>query len=57
VGEAVGGVSDADEGNHRDASSASETPPTNECDCIYGRSAGIVVEGRQAVELLEIVKA
>jgi hypothetical protein len=25
--------------------------------CIYGRSAGIVVEGRPAVELLEIVKA
>ena len=30
--------------------------PTNR-DCIYGRSAGIVVEGRPAVELLEIVKA
>jgi hypothetical protein len=26
-------------------------------ECIYGRSAGIIVEGRQAVELLEIVKA
>jgi hypothetical protein len=25
--------------------------------CIYGRSAGIVVEGRPTVELLEIVKA
>jgi hypothetical protein len=26
-------------------------------ECIYGRSAGIVVEGRPSVELLEIVKA
>ena len=28
-----------------------------ERECIYGRSAGIVVEGRPAVELLEMVKA
>jgi chorismate-pyruvate lyase len=26
-------------------------------ECVFGRSAGIIVEGRQAVELLEIVKA
>jgi len=56
-GQAVGGVSDADAGNNRDALSASETPPTGERKCIYGRSAGIVVEGRPAVELLEIVRA
>jgi hypothetical protein len=30
---------------------------TDERQCIYGRSAGIVVEGRPSVELLEIVKA
>jgi hypothetical protein len=56
-GQGVEGVSDADAGNDRDALSSSETPPTIEKDCIYGRSAGIVVEGRPAVELLEIVRA
>jgi chorismate-pyruvate lyase len=33
----------------------SSQPTTKQC--IYGRSAGIVVEGRPSVELLEIVKA
>jgi hypothetical protein len=52
----VGGVSDADAVQPWDAKSASDTPPTRR-ECIYGRSAGIVVEGRPSVELLEIVKA
>ncbi|HEX6962936.1 MAG TPA: hypothetical protein VF175_13785 [Lacipirellula sp.] len=56
-GVAVGGVSDAEDAIHRATKSASETPPTKEKQCIYGRSAGIVVEGRPSVELLEIVKA
>jgi len=53
----VGGVSDDDKGIQSVAKSASETPPTQQLECIYGRSAGIVVEGRPSVELLEIVKA
>jgi len=53
----VGGLSEADSAPHRKPSSASETPPTGYSECIYGRSAGIVVEGKPSVELLEIVKA
>jgi hypothetical protein len=52
----VGGVSDADDAAKCEAASASETPPSKDKACIYGRSAGIVVEGRPSVELLEIVK-
>jgi len=53
----VGGLSEADSASHDKPSSASETPPTKRDECIYGRSAGIVVEGKPSVELLEIVKA
>jgi hypothetical protein len=35
---------------------ALESDSRGATDCIYGRSAGIVVEGRPSVELLEIVK-
>jgi hypothetical protein len=34
-----------------------QSASAGESQCIYGRSAGIVVEGRPSVELLEIVKA
>jgi hypothetical protein len=38
------------------ATEGTSSQPTTK-KCIYGRSAGIVVEGRPSVELLEIVKA